>query len=166
MKFLLVLIFLVSSTLTAHAQVTPLSKIRELYIKAAREEAAAEELLLLTEQKKHREAPFLGYYAAAHMIMAKHTVNPIRKLNYFNQGKELFSKAIKAYPQNVELRFLRFVVQVKTPGFLNYDDDRESDKEVLLVQTPKLEDVELKKMILSYWSTSKGVSDSEKEKLL
>lgn len=162
MKLLITLYLFISTALDQQPQI---SEVRNLYKNAAEEEAAAEKLLEFTEDKTSANPLVLGYNGAAHMMVAKHVGNPFKKLSYFNKGKEIFTKAIEAAPDNVELRFLRFAVQAETPAFLNYKQDLEEDKEILLAKVPGLKDAELKRMILKYLSTSKGLSDAEKEKL-
>lgn len=160
MKIVISLILLFFMNLDQQLQI---SEIRSLYKKAAEEETAAKKLLQLTDDS--REPLLVGYHAAAQMMMAKHVGNPFKKLSYFNKGKDIFTEAIEAAPDNVELRFLRFSVQAEAPGFLNYKQNLEEDKKILLAGTGDLKDIELKKMILSYLVKSKGLSASEKEKL-
>ena len=72
-----------------------------------------------------------GYFALATMMLAKTHSNPFTKLSYFNKGKNILEAAIEAYPDNVELRFLRYAVQAKVPSILLYFNDMEEDKELL-----------------------------------
>lgn len=156
--------FLILMT-TGAAQQSEITKIRGLYDRAAAEEVAAEKLRELTKNSSHEDPLLYGYKGAAHMMMAKHVANPFKKLSHFNKGKDIFSEAIQAAPENVELRFLRFSVQAEAPGFLNYKQNLEEDKRILLSKTPTLKDAQLKRMILKYLLASKGLSSSEKEKL-
>ena len=147
------------------SQQPDISEVRSLYKEAASKEAAAKELLKVTSQKKAKDPLFKGYHGVAQMMMAKHVGNPFKKLSYFNKGKDLFSEAIEANPGNVELRFLRFTVQAETPGFLNYKQNLQEDKKILLSRISGLKDPELRQMILTYLRSSKEVSASEKEGL-
>lgn len=160
MKLLLALLLFLSVDLDQQLKI---SEVRSLYKQAAEKEAAAEKLLKVTESYTSGDPLLLGYHAVAQMMMAKHVGNPFKKLSYFNSGKEIFTEAIEAAPTNVELRFLRFAVQAETPGFLNYKQDIEEDKKILLAQAPLLKDAQLKKMILNYLATSEALSDSEKK---
>ena len=57
----------------------------------------------------------------------------------------MLEKAISSDPNNLELRFLRYCVQINTPKFLNYNEDLKSDS---LFITSQLEsNVELKSFI-------------------
>ena len=161
MSILITLIILFSGISGQNPQLT---EMRKLYLTAAEDEASAKKLMKITSDKKN-EPLFLGYHGASQMMMAKHVGNPFKKLSYFNKGKDMYTAAINADPSNVELRFLRFSVQAEAPGFLNYKQNLEEDKKILLTFTPQLEDAELKRMILNYLAHSKGLSASEKEKL-
>ena len=162
MKMMMLLLVLVSSM---PGQDLQLKEIRSLYKQAAVEEAAAKKLLKHTEDAKDGEAIKHGYHGVANMMMAKFVGNPFRKLSYFKKGKEFFSEAIAREPQNLELRFLRFTVQAETPGFLNYKQDLEEDKEMLLSRVLKEKDNELKQMIMNYLITSNELTAVEKETL-
>ena len=142
-----------------------LKEMRGLYKQAADNEEAAKELLELTENDNSAKPLKVGYHGVAQMMMAKHVGNPFKKLSYFNRGKEFFSAAIEADPKSLELRFLRFSVQAETPGFLNYKQNLEEDKEILLSGFPAIQDAELREMIRAYLVSSKELSDLEKRKL-
>lgn len=79
-------------------------------------------------EHKGKSDTALGYFGLATMMQAKVYSNPFTKLSYFNQGKKILESAIEESPQNMELRFLRYVVQVKVPAILFYtqwiDEDR------------------------------------------
>ena len=66
---------------------------------------------------------------------------------------------------NIELRFLRFAIQTNVPSFLNYDSNIEEDKNFLLVKTPGLSDVALKKMISDYLLQSGKLTATQKTTL-
>ena len=72
-----------------------------------------------------------GYFALSTMMLAKIYKNPFTKLSYFNKGKNILETTIRSYPDNVELRFLRYAVQAKVPSILLYFNDMEDDKEIL-----------------------------------
>ncbi|MFV8838621.1 hypothetical protein [Salinimicrobium soli] len=146
-------------------QENELSKIRNLYQRAPERETAAKELLKITEDYRKEDPVLFAYKGAAHMMMAKHVINPFTKMSHFNKGKKIYSAAIEADPKNMELRFLRYSVQSEAPGFLGYKQNVEEDKTLLLKNTKQLQDPGLKKMIVEYLLSSDGLSSAEKEKL-
>ncbi|MCY2688103.1 hypothetical protein [Salinimicrobium sp. TH3] len=162
MKYIIVLLFVMTGMVV---QKSNISEARKLYSKAAENEKAARSLLELSENKDIKDPVVLGYKGAGHMMMAKHVGNPFKKLSHFNKGKGIFSSAIAADKQNLELRFLRFAVQAEAPAFLGYRDNLEEDKALLIAGVDTLQDKELQNMILDYLKTSKGLTAAEKEKL-
>jgi hypothetical protein len=42
------------------------------------------------------------------------------------------SEAIKKEPKNLEIRFMRYICQEKTPSFLGYKENLEEDKKFIL----------------------------------
>ena len=67
-------------------------------------------------------------------MLAKHDSNPVKKWRYFYKGKDMLENAINKYPNNLELRFLRYCVQLNVPDFLAYKSHLESDKEIITNQ--------------------------------
>lgn len=102
-----------------------------------------------------------GYYGAFHMFMAKHTANPIKKMNYFKNGKGTLEELIKANPKDVELRFIRLCIQFYTPKYLGYHQDVEEDKKFVMDNLYKLEDKDTKNLIYKYLAGAKMYTDTE-----
>ena len=163
MKFILIFLMLMAnSEINQHSD---LSVVRGLYQNAAEQEAAAKKLLEITREYNNQKPVLLGYKGAGHMMMAKHVINPFSKMSHFNKGKKIYTSAIAAAPKNLELRFLRFSVQAEAPGFLGYKQNIEEDKQLLLKGVGKIEDPQLKKMIMEYLLKSKEIGSAEKEKI-
>jgi hypothetical protein len=99
------------------------------------------------------------------MMMAKYVFNPYTKLSNFNRGKTLLENCIATGKENVELRYLRFTVQVNAPAFLGYKDNIQSDKTFLVNSLSALNDSELKQMIVSSLKSSGLLSEEEKKKV-
>jgi hypothetical protein len=90
------------------------------------------------------------------MIMKKAGIggNPFYKLYLFRKGHELLEDAIKAYPTNIEFRFLRLMIQENAPDFLGYNDNEEKDSEYIRNAYKSLPEI-LQKTILAYNKISK-----------
>lgn len=104
----------------------------------------------------------IGYKGALTMIMAKHTMNPFKKLDCFNTGKSLLEQALIKEPNNVELRYLRFSIQCNAPAFLDYNSQRESDKVFLLKQANIIKDADLKGRMIHFLLQCPALSATEK----
>jgi hypothetical protein len=74
------------------------------------------------------KAVVMAYKGAGRTMMADCVFSPIRKQKYFNEGKELIEGAVSLAKNNIEVRFLRFIVQSNLPGFLGYDSLDEDSK--------------------------------------
>lgn len=139
-----------------YAEDPSISEVRSLYKRAATEENACYRLMdLLKPYNEDNNPLLLGYKGGVTMVLAKHIFNPIKKLTYFQQGKDLLQKAIEADENNIELRFLRYTIQTNAPAFLGYDNQIVKDKEFLWRSIEQLEDKMLRKQIISYLTQSR-----------
>jgi hypothetical protein len=128
-----------------------INEVRKLYYQAAVNEDAAVRLKkMLTEVNDNSDAIFVCYKGASQMLDAKYAFNPITKLNRFKKGKTMMEKAINKDPNHLEMRFIRFSIQTNLPSFLGYNNWIESDKKLLLLQTSKTKDEDLKLKISNY----------------
>jgi hypothetical protein len=128
-----------------------INEVRKLYYQAALNEDAAVRLKkMLTEVNDNSDAIFVCYKGASQMLDAKYAFNPITKLNRFKKGKTMIEKAINKDPNHLEMRFIRFSIQTNLPSFLGYNNWIESDKKLLLLQTSKTKDEDLKLKISNY----------------
>jgi len=91
-----------------------------------------------------------GYLAAYEILWAKHMGNPFTKLGQFKKGKKLLESVIMKYPDNIDLRFIRWSVQTHAPSFLSYSKDRLRDKEFLVRNLYKLPSPGGRKVIYTY----------------
>ncbi|GHE34679.1 hypothetical protein GCM10017764_17280 [Sphingobacterium griseoflavum] len=111
---------------------------------------------------KHADSPVeRGYEAAYHMFMAKHSGNPLKKMSYFKDGKKMLDKEISANPNNVELRYIRLLIQFYTPSYLGYRGNIEEDKDFLMNNLYKIKDREAKQIIFNYLKGAKMYSEQE-----
>ena len=122
-------------------------------------------LKLLAPCHEKNNVLLFGHRGGATMMMAKYASNPFSKLSHFKKGRIMLEKAIASDQQSAELRFLRFTAQTKSPAFLGYNDQIETDKKFLLYSLAKLEDTSLRKAILSYLLSSEYVNPAEKKQL-
>ena len=137
-----------------------------MYIKSNDHEKTCKEMIALLKPYDESNNPlFMGYKAGANMIMAKHVINPISKMSWFNKGKKMLEAAIKADAKDVELRCLRFGIQSNIPSFLNYKQDITRDKKFILQNYPQVKDPLLKKNIISYMTKWGDLTAAEKELL-
>jgi hypothetical protein len=137
--------------------------IRTLYYQATVDEKALQNLR--SELSKHSTSTTYtidGYVGMAHMLQAQYSWNPYTKLNSFNKGKMLLDNTISKDKNNVELRFLRFCTQLKSPAFLGYTSQIDLDRKFLLNSWQALTDADLKSRIKDFFITEKACTEIEK----
>jgi hypothetical protein len=88
------------------------------------------EYIKLLENETTEE--LIAYQAMFYFMLAKHAWLPPSKWNYFLKGKKTLEAVIEKSPNNVELLYLRFIIQTNLPEFLGYYQNIETDKESLL----------------------------------
>jgi hypothetical protein len=148
-KYFFIVLFFIGSA--AKAQIPGIKDVRLMLHQATNNEDACNKLIKILVPYNENNNPLLfGYRGGATMIMAKHAFNPFSKLSYFKKGKNMLESAIQADNKNIELRFLRYTIQTSVPGFLNYSDEKKTDKLFLSKAIPELNDQELKKIINAY----------------
>jgi hypothetical protein len=143
-----------------------LYEVRILFQKSISSEISCEKLISSTAVYNETNNPTIAAYrACATMMMAKYCINPYNKLTYFNKGKSLLEKCVAREPKNVEIRFLRFMIQTSSPDFLAYKTSIIMDKTILLEKYFYINDSQLKKLILSSLLSSNYLTATEKQKL-
>ena len=84
----------------------------------------------IIENEDYDQSPLTkAYKGLCETMMAEHVFLPTSKLKYFNKGKAKIQDAICEWISNSELRYIRLMVQLNCPSFLNYNDDIDADLE-------------------------------------
>ena len=113
-------------------QKVELIETRDLFTQIRDSEKANEQLLEITSGYTMDYAPVTyGYHAAAIMTKANHTFWPADKWSCFCEGRIKLEKVIAAYPNKLELRYIRYAVQKSSPSFLGYTKNMKEDKMML-----------------------------------
>jgi len=76
------------------------------------------------------------------------------KINLFKSGRQQLESCIKLDTQNVELRFLRLIVQENSPPIVNYKGDLEKDR-IFIDKLFKTVPQDIQQYILDYSKRSK-----------
>ena len=162
MGFKILLVFVLLMTSNTGAEI---SVIRKLYTESVDKKEKAEELIeLLTAMPK---TPLVnGYLGAANMVMAKHALNPVKKLNYFRTGREYLDNSIRNSPDDTELRFLRHAIQVSAPSFLGYNAQKGADRRLLInrLRSGNVKDKQLRLSVVQFLLLQENTTE-EKEML-
>lgn len=81
----------------------------------------------LNKYKNDIRADGKPYLYCGIMQMANYTMNPYKKLDYFNKGKQALESHISKYPQQIDARYVRALIQSKAPKILNYYQNIQAD---------------------------------------
>jgi len=82
---------------------------------------------------QYDDAISMAYLGVVNMLKSKASKFPLTKYKYFNEGSKKLDLSIVKEPEDVELRYLRFVFQTELPSFLGYDENREEDLSYILM---------------------------------
>lgn len=149
MKNLVLLIFLF---FTGMMQSQNLKEYRALLKTGENSEKSAKQLIekSTTAYGETREPLYAGFLAVGNFFMAKHVFNPLKKMSYFNTGKETMESAVKKDPKNLEIRLMRLITQENVPKFLGYSQHIKEDRKFLTQQYLTTADEDLKIYIKDY----------------
>ena len=124
----------------------------------------AEEYIKRLQNDSSPEA--MGYAASMNFIKS-HFVNfPFTKLKYFKRGKKALDDLIYGNPKNVEIRYIRFLMQKQIPKFLGYNKHMEEDFKAITngIEENRVSN-EVKYIILTNIQAVDNLSSLEKEKI-
>ena len=126
-----------------------LSDFRLLLQKGENSEKATKTIIISSQDafNKTKKPIYEAFFAVGNFFMAKHAVNPLSKYSYFNKGKKALDNAVSKDPNNLEIRFMRYISQEQTPAFLGYNKDLKNDKTFILAEYKKSKDEDLNKRI-------------------
>ena len=127
-----VILFLFVFFNETQAQEFNLYEARDLFIEASKNKEMVNTLYEITKNssidinyKKYT------YNALAILLQSKYAINPFYKIKSFKEGKEKLDRVIHRFPNDIELRFLRFCVQNDTPEFINYKKNMQEDSRLI-----------------------------------
>ncbi len=108
---------------------------------------------------------YSGYKGAVIALRAKYNPNPIKKFNFCKEGLNLISIAIGDSPFDLELRYLRLIIESNIPTFLGMNNNVQEDKNVIMKNLGSERDLHLKKLVSQFLLKSDICSDGEKKLL-
>ncbi|WP_111708356.1 hypothetical protein [Lutibacter citreus] len=142
---------------------TPLESVREQFLNINNLEQAEG---FIEQLKQGTTAEAKGYYAAMVFMKSRFVKNPFSKLKHFKQGKKILDQDIVENPLNVEIRYIRYIMQKQIPNFLGYNDFISEDFNVITQEMVNAKlDLALKKYILNNMLLLESLKIEEKEKI-
>ncbi|MDZ4845834.1 MAG: hypothetical protein SH857_09820 [Chitinophagales bacterium] len=145
-----------------------LPQLRELYLAAVENREQSDKFMQYMNSVKHEDALLHAYFASAQALVSKHLSGPSDKLKYLRLADKSFEEAIQKNPNDAEVRFLRFSVQLHLPRFLGYSDDMENDIEGMLQKIPHTKSLQdypdWLKTVIGFMLDSGECSDTQEAK--
>lgn len=80
-------------------------------------------LYVINEAVQSESSIYLGYQGLCQAMMAEHLFLPSSKISSFKKGKLKVEQAIERDPGNCELRYIRLLIQLNAPKFVNYHEE-------------------------------------------
>ena len=116
----------------------PIDEVRNQFLEVSSLEQV-DSFIKILEKNPSVEAE--GYYATMLFMKSKFVKFPITKYKYFKKGKKQLDSLINNNKNNVEIRYLRFLLQSEIPKFLGYYKNIEDDYLLIMngIETSKLE---------------------------
>ena len=124
-----------------------IEKIRRLYLQSSNNYSKLDSLNYSLSNYKKTNNLMSAYYGVNLILKSKYLKNPFKKIEYFEKGRKILEAAIIKEPDNIELIFLRYTVQKKTPSILMYKKDIEEDYQFIKSELDFTKDQRLKKYI-------------------
>ncbi|WP_431165245.1 hypothetical protein [Tenacibaculum halocynthiae] len=98
-----------------------------------------QEVEFINKYKNSSKINIIAYVVSLEMKQAKYKFFPWKKLSIFNKGKKKLEGLIRDNPDNVDLRYVRLVIQENVPSLLNYKSNITEDK-LFLSKIMKIKD--------------------------
>lgn len=151
-KVIIIILGCLLTPIQSQASDTSIIEIREIFYQATQSSEAADLLnTILTDNLISKDITLQGYKGVSLMLLAKYTLNLYKKMYYFNQGKIALDNAIREQVDNIELRYLRYTVQLKAPQFLNYNAALSDDFYFIKSNLYNINDLDLKSRINNFF---------------
>ena len=122
-------------------------------------------LVLYNKLKKVTKADkkvLVAYKGAVTALMAKQQNGVKAKKTFFKNGVSLLEYALKANPNNIEIRLIRLSVQQNSPKILKYNKQILEDKAFVFKHYKSVKSTSLKNFIKGYILQSDKFSEEEK----
>src|SRR5690554_740266 len=160
------LLFILALFISVLATSQDLSKIRSQYPEAVKSDEVSSKLDKELSNINSSSTPvLLAYKGSILTLKAKFAKDRKIKKEFFKEGVSLLESAVKANPQNIEIRYIRLSVQENAPKILKYNKDIEADKGFILKNYETTSSKELKGIIKEFALKSNAFSAREKLEL-
>ncbi|MGI4021183.1 MAG: hypothetical protein ACRYFA_06725 [Janthinobacterium lividum] len=136
-NLLLLLLFSLDCTTNSFSIVTPkpdVSQIRKQMLRAINNSKVTDSLYNNLKITSKKTPLITAYFGALEALKAKDSWNPYNKVKFLNRSNTTVNQAVNSSPNDFEIRFIRFSIQLNLPKFLGLSKDLQADKNQILQQ--------------------------------
>lgn len=170
MRLIVLITIIFMNAYTAFSSDHSIEDIRKKYQLAVYDSKVANVLSERLNKIDKPDALTLAYKGSTLALKAKHAWNPYAKLEYMNSFDEIINEAVRRNSEDIEIRFLRYSVQLNTPKYLGLSKNLSEDKSkiVSLILQKKFKDKDKKLIaeIYQFMLKSNVLTAAEREQLL
>ena len=125
-------------------------------------------LLSVIKDTQYNESTIsLAYLGLCEAMMAEHLFLPTSKIGSFNKGKQKVEQAIKNDPENLELRYIRLLIQLNSPKIVNYFTNIPGDLEYFVENlNQQISDKQWRMIFVNNLLAAKNLSKDQENQLL
>jgi len=145
MKKTIILFFLVSNNFVFSQEI---QNIRDIYFGNNESISKCDSLHFLLNSFDKKTNIIDAYIGANSLLYCKFSDDVFKKFSYFEKGKMMIEEAIKKDPDNVEVKFLRYINQNNIPWFLNYNQNIEEDYKFITSHLNSIDNKDFKNLII------------------
>lgn len=86
-----------------------------------------EEQAFIERYKNDSSPEVMAYICSLRMKKAEYSWNPWRKYRIFQREKEALEDLVRSFPDCIQVRYIRLLIQEKLPAFLGYNKNIQED---------------------------------------
>ena len=150
MKYILVLLFFFNFS---NAQ-SDIEDIRKVFILSTDSYQKCSQLYKMSSERVSISPIYHSYNIISKILESKYLRNPVKKVKVFKENTKLLDSLLVSHPKNLEIRFLRYSIQLNAPKILGYTNFVKEDYEFIMKNMSHA-DEDLKKIITSFMSKFK-----------
>ena len=145
MKKIILMFFFISKNFVFAQNI---EDVRSMYFKSIDNISKCTSLKVLLNSFEKKDNTINAYIGANAFLYCKFSNDVFEKFSYFQEGKKMIEEAIKIDPNNLEIKFLRYINQNNTPWFLNYKKNITEDYKFITSNLNLIHDEDFKKIVV------------------
>ena len=151
MKYILVFLFFFNFS---NAQ-SDIQDIRKMFILSIDSYQKCSQLNRMSSERVSKCPIYHSYNIVSRILKSKYLRNPVKKVKVFKENTKLLDSLVASHPKKIEIRFLRYSIQLNAPKILGYTTFVKEDYEFIIKNISNA-DEDLKKIITSFMSKFKS----------